>query len=99
MQTKQVNLDKAENQLLEAVGLFIEAKGGGVIVAGPIRLEQHPNERLGIYHVSIQCLGKLPPQPQSTSAGDALEKVLSEANDWLSKKHKKKKYYPRLMIG
>ena len=54
-----------------------------------MRIESFPNERAGIFHVSVQCLGKLPPRPMS--AMDVVETVLKEVDEWMAQQKKRKK--------
>lgn len=56
------------HDLLTAVGTWVKAKGGVVIVAGGISIQKWPHDPDLTFHVAIRCTGRAPEAPAPISA-------------------------------
>jgi hypothetical protein len=51
--------DPAHN-LLVAASRFIRAKGGSLLIIGPIEVQEWPEDRAGMFRLAVKCLGRKP---------------------------------------
>lgn len=54
--------DPAHNFIV-AANRFVTARGGKIIVAGPIQLIRMPGDGPGKFKIAVSCIGKYPDKP------------------------------------
>ena len=68
MRPKNLDAERkaAGDALLEAVGRYVKAAGGNVVVAGPIQLMTFPGDPDLNFNLVVKCIGRKP-KPSSAS--------------------------------
>lgn len=59
----------ATDALLRAVGEYVKAHGGEVVVAGPVHLARWPGDMPSEFTIGIKCLGRQPVKKKLEATG------------------------------